>query len=129
MIYNITGVKRTPIAKKDGTGMWTKVEVKTQQTGDKVIQFGFSHSKSVKDNLKIGSTVTGRIETKTWESNGKSGVNLTLEGISAEYVYDLLLKKFPDIDSLASTPSVAKPEVSGSWDAPEEEINPDEIPF
>lgn len=129
MIYKVTAVKRTPIAKKDGTGMWTKVEIKTDQTGDKVLQLGYSHQKNVKDNLKIGSVITGYVDSKTWESNGKSGVNLVLEGITSEYVYGLLLKKFPDIDSLASTPSVAKPEVSGGWETSDEDINPEEIPF
>lgn len=103
--YIITGIKKTPIAKKDGSGMWTKVQVKTQQTGTQVLDLGFSIPKNIKDALVIGTEITGYVESKPWNSNGKSGFNLTLNGITAEYVYELLLKMNPSIEGL-TTPSV-----------------------
>jgi len=142
MKYNVTGVKVTPMTKKDGMGTWNKIQLKTRETGETVLDLGFSVSKSVRDTIAIGSVIVGRVEQKTWNSNGKSGVNMVLEGITAEYVYDLLLKQFPNIeggapavkndgfgqpaampvaDSFSSTPM---PTVQLSDD-----INPDDIPF
>ena len=132
MKYTITAIKRTPIAKKDGTGTWTKVQVKTKQTGDQVLDLGFSIPKATKEALAIGTEITGYVESKPWSSNGKSGVNLTLNGITAEYVYELLLKMNPDADKLSGTPSVAKPSVPNiEWEVPAEELPPadDEVCF
>ncbi len=127
MKYKITAVKKTPIAKKDGTGTWTKFEVKTSQTGDKILQLGYSHQKSVKDTLKVGSIVTGYIESKPWESNGKSGVNLVLEGITAEYVYSLLLKAFPDAENIGESEVEKTPSVeAGGWEEGTDEETSDE---
>lgn len=118
MKYQITGVKRTPIAKKDGSGTWTKLQVKTAQTGDTVLDLGFSIDKNTRDNLKVGDTITGYVESKPWSSNGKSGVNMILNGITAEYVYELLVKAIPGVESLnTNVGSVAVPTPTVSeWD-------------
>jgi len=107
--FKVTGVKRTPIAKKDGTGTWMKMQVKTVETAETVLELGFSFPKATKDNLKPGDVLTGYIESRPWESNGKNGVNMILNGITAEYVYELLLKINPNADKLPNTPSVATP--------------------
>lgn len=125
MKYTITGVKRTPIAKKDGTGTWNKIQVKTKQTGDQILDLGFSISKSVRDNLKPGDVIVGYVENKPWSSNGKSGFNVTLNGITAEYVYELLCKIYPEAVNVdVSGGSVAAPKpTSDGWDtAPAEEV-------
>lgn len=138
--YNITGVKTTPIAKKDGMGTWNKIQVKTQETGDQILDLGFSVSKSVRDSITVGSIVTGYVDQKQWSSNGKSGVNLTLEGITAEYVYNLLLKLNPNIEGPAvktAAPANLAGIVSGSFGpAPTtldtiqtDDIDPNDIPF
>ena len=138
MKYIVTAIKRTPIAKKDGSGTWIKLQVKTQQTADQILDLGFGFPKGTKDNLKVGDSLVGVVSSKPWSSNGKSGVNLTLEAVTAEYVYDLLVKKFPDIESLASSAnSVARPSVPASeWDTgtsskveDDEEIVDDDIGF
>mgnify|MGYP001562618756 CR=1 FL=1 len=109
MKYIISGIKKTPIAKKDGSGTWMKVQVKTQQTGTQVLDLGFSISKNIKDNLVIGSEITGYVEARPWSSNGKSGVNMTLNGITVEYVYELLLKMNPTLEGLSTGISTPVP--------------------
>jgi len=142
--YTVTGVKTTPIAKKDGMGTWNKIQVKTVETGDQILDLGFSVSRSVRDSVKVGSIITGYVESKPWTTaSGKSGVNLTLEGITAEYVYGLLLKMNPNLEG--ATTKVATPaanmtgDVSGSFGPapatldtiqyPSEDIDPNNIPF
>jgi len=120
MKYIITAVKRTAIPKKDGTGTWTKMQVKTQQTGEQILDLGFSIPKNIKDELKKGDEITGYVESKPWNSNGKSGVNITLNGITAEYVYELLLKINPDVATMSvGGGSVATPKAPANdgWDA------------
>lgn len=143
MKYTVTGVKVTPIAKKDGMGTWNKIQVKTVETGDQILDLGFSVSKSVRDSIKIGTVITGYVESKPWTtSNGKSGVNLTLEGITAEYVYNLLLKLNPNLEGAAvktAAPANLAGDATGSFgpaptamptiDYPSDDINPDDIPF
>lgn len=119
MKYTITAVKRTPIAKKDGTGTWTKMQVKTQQTGDAVYDLGFSFPKGVKDTLKVGDVLTGYVESRPWSSNGKSGVNLTLNGITAEYVYELLVKLNPQVETMdvgGGSVAVPKAPANDGWE-------------
>lgn len=139
MKYTVTGVRVTPMTKKDGMGTWNKIQLKTKETGDTVLDLGFSVPKSVRDSIAIGSVITGRIEQKTWNSNGKTGVNTVLEGITAEYVYDLLLKQFPNIESsVGMGVATAIPKNDGfNQTIPSgvptiqlnDEINPDDIPF
>lgn len=143
MKYTVTGVKTTPIAKKDGMGTWNKIQVKTKETGEQILDLGFSVSKSVRDSVSVGSVITGYVEQKQWSSNGKTGVNLTLEGITAEYVYNLLLKLNPNIEGGSSVntlvPATPIATGTGSFGAdaftletiqyPIDDINPDDIPF
>lgn len=124
MKYTITAVKRTPIAKKDGSGTWTKMQVKTKETGAQILDLGFSFPKGTKDNLKAGDVLVGYVESKQWSSNGKSGVNITLNGITAEYVYELLLKAVPGADKLdVAVGSVATPKApSDEWETGDSKV-------
>lgn len=132
MKYTITAVKRTPIAKKDGTGTWTKMQVKTAQTGAQILDLGFSIAKNVKDNLKSGDIITGYVESRPWNSNGKSGVNITLNGITAEYVYELLLKINPSIEGLSTglgvtnTPNAPVAPKNDGWEGQGDDIQVEE---
>lgn len=130
MKYTITAVKRTPIAKKDGTGTWTKMQVKTKETGTQVLDLGFSFPKGTKDNLKAGDVLTGYVESKPWNSNGKSGVNVTLNGITAEYVYELLLKAFPGADKLdvaTGSPVAPAAPANDGWEGVDDSPAEDEV--
>ena len=99
-IYTIKAIKRTPIAKKDGTGTWTKIQVKTQETNDDILEMGFGHPKNLKDNLKVGDKVSGYIESIPWyKTDGtKGGDNVRLQGITTDYLYRLILTMDPTIE-------------------------------
>ena len=86
--------------KRDG-GTWQKTEVKTDQTGEQILEIGRGIEKNVKDNLKKGDSIVGYIEKRPWTGrDGQTRYNMVLNGITAEYVYDLLLRVNPDVESL-----------------------------
>ena len=127
MKYTIKAVKITPIpyAKKDGTpGIWNKKQIKTKETGDEILELGSGFSKYVSENIAAGHVVNGYIEKKPWtKRDGTTAYNTVLNGITAEYVYNLLITKFPDIEKPV-------PKVGGTdIDYPVNDVDPSEIPF
>ena len=101
MKYTITNIRRKPITytKKDGTaGMFNKIEVQTDITGDAVYELGEGHTIAFKESAKAGDVVTGYTAAVPWSRNGKSGINNKLNGITVEYLYNLLLKLSPGIE-------------------------------
>jgi hypothetical protein len=107
MKYSITAVKRTQIPKRDGSGTWTKVQIKTNKTGDEVLELGFGHQPKVKDNLKAGDVVIGYVEKAPWnKSDGTpGGFNVKLNGLTPEYLYQLILKIAPGVEGIEAAPS------------------------
>lgn len=80
-------------------GTWQIVKVKFVDTGDQIFELqGFS--KQEKENLKPGEEIAGYVSQRSW--NGKNGqvITDTFNKITAEYVYGLLLKLKPDIESI-----------------------------
>ena len=125
MNYRITAIKKTVLPKKAG-GTWTKIEIKTDKTGDDIYEFGQGHSTYIKETAKVGDTLVGYIENKPWnKSDGTlGGYNKRINGITPEYVYKLLLSIHPDIESA--------PKVEGSIHVPtmeEEGIDPNKQPW
>jgi hypothetical protein len=123
MKYTLTAVRRKTLTKKDGTGTWQKVELKTDKTGDVIYELGYGHSKSLKETAKIGDVVNGYTEQTPWyKSDGsQGGFNNRLQGITAEYVYSLLLKLSPDIEATLGTNTATPAE--DSWSTAEPEVN------
>ena len=109
--YKITAIKKTVLPKKAG-GTWTKIEVRTDKTGDTVYELGNGHSTQLKDYIKVGDVITGYTENKPWnKADGTlGGYNKRINGITPEYVYKLLLSIHPDIESA--------PKVEGSIHVP-----------
>lgn len=101
MKYTISAVKKTAIAKKDGTGTWSKVQVKTKETGDTIYELGNGHSKQFKDSVKSGDIVTGYISNDPWfkTDGSQGGVNSRLNGLTVEYLYSIILKLHPELDT------------------------------
>lgn len=115
MIYQITAIKRSTMPKRDG-GTWTKVEVKTKQTGEMILELGRGIDKNVKENIKRGTEISGYIEKRPWTGrDGQTRYNNVLNGITAEYVYELLLRAYPDVESLPGKESSDAP-VDEGWD-------------
>lgn len=127
MKYTITGVKKEVKAKKDGSGTWTKILVKTDKTGDEIWELGNGHSKYFKDNIAKGNVVTGYTEKAPWtKSDGTlGGYNNKLNGVTVEYLYDMLLKAFPDFESLANANTQTTVETTEEAVEEETETTPD----
>jgi len=85
--YTVTAVKRDTLPKKDGT-TWTKISVKTAETGDAILELGYGHQKATKDYMKAGDHITGYVENRSWTNGqGQTSVTPTLNGITEEYLY------------------------------------------
>jgi len=141
MKYTITAIRTKDLNTKSGR-IWTKHEVKTEQTGDQVLELGREIEN--KDNIKVGDVLTAVIEKKPWTgSDGTVRYNLILNGPSLSYMYAFILSKFPEIEHFAMPEPVAPApqpvqapaapiaasEVVPGVPFPTEEINPDDIPF
>jgi hypothetical protein len=129
MQYTIKRIKTTPkpFTKADGTaGMWNKVELQTQETGEEVLELGEGFSKSQKEKLVAGSVVIGYISKVPWHKKDGTigGHNVKLNGITAQYVYNLLITKFPDIEK---KPAVKMPGTDEDYPMPEPDA--DGIPW
>lgn len=95
MNYVIKGVRKTQLPKKAG-GTWTKIEVKTEQTGDTVLELGQGIAN--KEGIAKGTVINGYVEDRKWTGkNGSTGINKVLNGITAEYVYKMLLSIHPEL--------------------------------
>jgi hypothetical protein len=127
MKYSITKIRTTPVPyvdkKTGGQAVFNKVELKTDKTGENILELGYGHLDSVKKSLKVGDVVCGYVENKPWfKSDGtQGGFNRRLNGITADYVYKLLLSIHPDIEDV--------PKVEGAIEYPTEVIDPNDIPF
>lgn len=129
MQYKITALRSKVLPKKAG-GTWTKIEIKTDKTGEEVLELGYGING--KDTLKVGSVVEGYIERKQWgERNGVPAYNIRLNGITAEYVYQLLLTIHPELASAElSQPQAPEPVAEPEWSTtPEETSSPEDIGF
>ena len=124
MQYKVTLVDKKVLPKKAG-GTWTKITIKTDKTGDNLFELGYGHSMTLKDTIKVGDMIVGYPEKRPWnKSDGTlGGYNLRINGITAEYVYKLLLNKFPDIEA------PEKPKVPGTDMAYPESEYEEQPPF
>lgn len=132
MKFTVKAIKKTVLPKSAG-GTWTKTEIKTHETGEAIMELGRGHSTWLKENLREGSVITGYIEEKPW--TGKDGnlrIAKSINGITPEYVYDLLLKVYPNIEEAPQVPKqtqpVGTPFNANSIEYPEGP-NPEDIPW
>lgn len=117
MIYTIKAIRSKDIVWTGGT--FRKYEVKTAETGDEILELKLSPKKMEK--MRAGDIIEGYTENSTY--NGRNGpvTVKVLRGISAEYVYKLLLKLAPDIESRVESRVGVKQapvvEENQNWDA------------
>lgn len=132
MRFTISGIKKTVLNKKAG-GTWTKTEVKTKETGEAVMELGRGHSTWLKENLKEGTVIVGYIEEKPWTgTDGMLRISKAINGITPEYVYELLLKVYPNIEDAPQVPKNVPVASTASYDGPIEyptEPDPNNIPW
>lgn len=117
MKYTISAVKRTILPTKAG-GTWTKLEVRTQETGEQIFELGNGIAKNVKENLKAGVIIEGYVEDRAWTGrDGQTRYNKVLNGITIEYLYNLMKKLHPEIEGMVvqSTPPPTVTKTEGQW--------------
>jgi hypothetical protein len=123
--YIITAVRKKELPKKAG-GTWTKVEIKTDQTGDQILELG-NGLPFKREDVKVGSVIEGYIEKKQWgERDGAPQFNVKLNGITVEYVYAMLLSVFPELKDFQLDTNTKKVDaVSDGFDSkPSVDIQP-----
>jgi hypothetical protein len=118
--YKITKFRTVVKPTADGR-TWNKVEIKTDVTGDDVIELGNGVSKYQKENLKEGDIIEGYIERKPWTKRDGTvgGYNVKLNGITVDYLYALMKKLHPDLETIDLTKTSLQAETE-----PEEEQTP-----
>ena len=99
MTYTISKFKVEVLPSKFG-GTWNLIKCKFVETGDTVYELNGYGSK-FSERVKIGEKIKGYESVKTW-NNVETKI---LNKITAEYVYDLLLKINPDVETLNPDPA------------------------
>jgi len=82
-------------------GIFRKYEVKTDKTGDEIIELSLGQKPNEK--AKIGDVVEGYIDNTFYMGKNGRVDKKVLKKVSAEYVYNLLLKVAPGIETAANT--------------------------
>lgn len=95
-IFKITAIRSKDIVWSGGT--FKKFEVRTDQTGQEIIELSVNQKRAEK--VKVGDSIEGYIEDKTFNSKAGPVTVKVLKGITAEYVYKLLLRHVPNIESV-----------------------------
>lgn len=90
-------------------GTWNLIEAQFNETGEDVYQLSGFGSKFT-EKLKIGDVLTGYVSERTWTGQNGPQTSKNFNKITAEYVYDLLLKMNPNIESIQTlTPQTLTP--------------------
>ena len=84
-------------------GPWTKTLLKFQDTGDQIFELGLGFGKYTKEHLAVGQELNGYVTVRTWQGQNGQGSSNVFNGITADYVYALLLKINPNIESIPET--------------------------
>ena len=122
MEFKITGVKTKEMPSKFG-GTWKIVQVKVEGRDEIFELSGFGDK--MLEKVKAGDTVKGYENVKDW---GKGKTNQICK-ITAEYVYDLLMKMQSPTVAAASNLDAALENEVDSWNIPpatSSEVTPDD---
>lgn len=101
MKAQIQAFQKKDLPSKFGNGTWTVANAKFEgmvnpQWGFKLIGF----NKNIINNLQVGQTLVGYVGSEKWTAkDGTTQITQTFNAVDAEYVYDLLLKIAPQIES------------------------------
>lgn len=101
MKLKIQAFKKKDMPSNFGNGTWSVIDVKFE--GIENPEYGYSikgFSKGITDKLQNGQVLTGYFDTEHYtKKDGSPGSKKVFKAITPEYVYDLLLKRFPDIET------------------------------
>lgn len=95
-------------------GTWTIYSVMFENHQNPQYGYDLSGFGKRAENLKVGDTISGYITTKNYNSkkDGQLRTAYTFNKITPEYVYDLLLKVYPSIETMSTKKETASPSPS-----------------
>lgn len=129
MKYTINAIRRTPILLKTGK-TWNKTEVKTNEGGEKIYRLGSVLPKGIESTLKVGQSIDGYIETRTFQKKDGMGVEEVLNGIESSVLTSGVNTPAPSQaagwDTGQASPGLAAPV---STPVPTDNTGADEIPW
>ena len=131
MKLKIQAIKRKEMPSSFG-GTWTIVSVKFEGMENPEYGYDLNGFGKFADKFKVGDTIQGYFSTQSYVSkkDGLTKQTKKFNKITAEYVYDLLLKINPAIESIPGAKEMIKPvtqpivePVNDGWGQPEESID------
>lgn len=96
MKIKIAAINKKQMPSKWG-GTWTIVKIKLVGSDDVYELQGFDNKK--KENLKTGDELECYLSERVWQGKEGRVITKTVNKISSEYVYNLLVSKFPEIEN------------------------------
>lgn len=128
MKLKINAIRRKEMPSSFGGKPWSITSVKFDGVENPPYGYDLNGFGNKADKLVVGDTVTGYMSTKTYQKkDGSMGSNNIFNAISAEYVYNLVLKMNPEIENIKA--AQVAPKTQDEIVDQVEEINPDDIPF
>lgn len=133
MKLKISAIKKTEKPSQFGTKPWIVTSVKFDGVENPQYGYDLKGFGKKEESLKVGDVLTGYTSTRTYQKkDGTTGVSYMFNAITPEYVYELLLKIDPLIETQVAQAKPAAPvtKSTGWTDAvADEPINPEDIPF
>lgn len=123
MKITINKIRRTQKPSKFGNGIWVITEVKSNDLGVDTYQLNGFNAKYA-EKLKEGDSLEGFVSEKTRESANGPVITKMFNKITAEYVYNELLKLRASIEvTVGDEPKIVDERVPAdpSWDSDQTE--------
>lgn len=125
MKTRIQAFKKKDLPSKFGSGVWTVASVKLD--GMENPEYGFKlvgFSKDIVANLAVGQELVGYVSVERWtdKTTGNIRTSPTFNAVDASYLYDLILKIAPQIESHPETG--AAPVEEPSFVGPDQDETP-----
>jgi hypothetical protein len=111
MKIQIAALQKKEIAKKSGFGTFKVCKIKVVGRGDTVYELSGWGDKDI-ERFAPGSFINGFFSERTWGTDGRQA---TFNRITAEYVYDLLVKMNPGIEAGSSPVQQLNPPKQDEW--------------
>jgi len=99
MKVKISAIKKKMLPSKFGSGTWTVADVKLVGQGEKIFNLVGYSSKFI-ENLVVGNEISGYVSSRSWTGKNGTVESPTFNKITAEYVYELVLKLSPNVESI-----------------------------
>jgi hypothetical protein len=118
--HKIKAIRFKELPSKFG-GTWKIAELKIEGD-DRIHELKGFGSKAL-ENLKVGDSVVGYVSEKVWDGPNGRIVTPTINKITAEYVYELLMNHIDQNTTLNPLVPVAQFTADDGWDTGAEDSN------